>query len=170
MKAYLANGLFSAADQMLNRELARQIRHELPFLELYVPQENEAINDKTSYADSIMIFDGDNAYVDEADIMIAILDGQDIDSGVAAEIGRFVFNKELKEEKYLKSDKHIYGLYTDVRQLGAENKQKIDALQKDSIENQFMYRNLYVVGAIKKHGKILTSVEALVNELRYNHG
>lgn len=171
MKAYLANGLFSTADQMLNKELAKQIRNELPFLDLYVPQENEALNDKSGYADSVTIFNGDNQYLDDADILIAVLDGQDIDSGVAAEVGRFIAFKEAGNENIVgASPRYVYGLYTDIRQLGTENMQKIEALQKEGIENQFLYRNLYVVGAIKKHGKILTSMEALVNELRYNHG
>lgn len=165
MKAYFAAPLFDSANQMFNEYIAKEIRHELPFLELYLPQENEALNDKTGYADSVTIFDGDNHYLDEADILICLLDGIEIDSGVAAEIGRFALTKQLSERP-----RYIYGLYTDVRQMGADNQQKIEALQKDSIENQFFYKNLYVVGAVKKYGKILTSVEDLVNELRYNHG
>lgn len=176
MKAYFAAPLFTAADQMFNAHIAKQIRHELPFLDLYLPQENEALNDKTGYADSITIFDGDNEYLDHADILICLLDGLEIDSGVAAEMGRFAVNKEHEESvnnssgRQVFEPKYIYGLYTDVRQQGADNKLKIEALQKDPVENQFFYKNLYVVGGIKKHGKILNSVENLVNELRYNHG
>jgi nucleoside 2-deoxyribosyltransferase len=176
MKVYFAAPLFDTASQMFNTHIAKQIRHELPFLELYLPQENEALNDKMGYADSVTIFDGDNHYLDEADILIALLDGIEIDSGVSAEVGRFVAFKEAQDfaaQKFGKDvalNKHIYGLYTDVRRLGADNPQKIEALKKDPIENQFFYKNLYTVGAIKKHGKILYSVEDLVNELRYNHG
>lgn len=174
MKAYLANALFSEADQMFNTYLATEIRKALPFLDLYVPQENPALNDKTGYADSVTIFDGDNAYLDDADILIAVIDGLEIDSGVAAEVGRFVMYKEFLENIDPHNEdnppRYIYALYTDVRQQGRDNQQKIDALIADGTENQFFYRNLYVVGGIKKHGKILTSVENLVNEMRYNHG
>jgi hypothetical protein len=170
MKAYLANALFSEADQMFNKYLAKQIRHELPFLDLYAPQENEALNDKTGYADSVQIFDGDNVYLDQADILIAVLDGPIIDEGVAAEISRFATLKEIEEDMDGYKPRYIYGLYTDVRQLGTDNHLKIEALQKDPVENQFTYRNLYVMGALKKHGIILPTSEKLINELRYNHG
>lgn len=171
MRAYLANALFSEADQMFNKFLAKEIRKELPYLELYVPQENPALNDKFGYADSVTIFDGDNSYLDSADILIAVLDGVEIDSGVSAEIGRFVAQKEYREaEKQPCSPKYIYGLYTDVRQQGRTNTRKIAALVADPTENQFFYRNLYTIGAVKKHGLILPSVEALVNTLRYTHG
>jgi nucleoside 2-deoxyribosyltransferase len=174
MKVYFAAPLFDAASQMFNAHIVKQIRHELPFLDVYVPQENEALNDKTGYADSVTIFDGDNEYLDPADILVCLLDGIEIDSGVSTEVGRFVTLKEFEEstvsDQTLRKTRYIYGLYTDVRQLGTDNKHKIEAMQKDPIENQFFYKNLYTVGAVKKHGKILRSVEDLVNELRYNHG
>mgnify|MGYP001343394103 CR=1 FL=1 len=165
MKGYLANSLFSSADQMFNRYLAEKIREALPDLDLYVPQENEAINDKSQYADSIMIFDGDNHYLDEADLLIAVIDGVEIDAGVAMELGRFITKKELWEKP-----RYVYGLYTDVRQHGADNDKKINALINDPAENQFMYRNLYVIGGIKKHGKLCRSVEELIHVLKKDHG
>lgn len=170
MKAYLANALFSESDQMFNDYLAKRIRHELPFLDLYVPQENPALNDKSGYADSVTIFDGDNEHLDTSDILVAVIDGSEIDSGVAAEIGRFIAEVEFEKGTQGFTKRKIYALYSDVRQQGRDNKQKIDALIEDGIENQFFYRNLYVVGGIKKHGKIFDSVENLVNEMRYNHG
>jgi nucleoside 2-deoxyribosyltransferase len=106
--------------------------------------------------------------------LIAVIDGLEIDSGVAAEIGRFLALKEVA--KVIDPDnkngrhKHIYALYTDVRQQGRSNQEKLDALVADGTENQFFYRNLYVVGGIKKHGKILDSIENLCKELSDNHG
>jgi len=55
MKAYLANGLFSLGDRLVNERLAAAIRQAVPNIELYVPQENDAINDKSAYADSLAI-------------------------------------------------------------------------------------------------------------------
>jgi hypothetical protein len=45
--------------------------------------------------------------------------------------------------------------------LGADNQQKLDALQQVA-ENQFHYLNLYTTGLIKLNGKIVTSVDDLV--------
>lgn len=160
MKAYLANGLFSQADQMFNRYIANRVREAFPNINLYLPQENEGINDKAAYADSVMIFDGDNKYLDKADLLIAVIDGIEIDSGVASEIGRFLLMKENDDR-----ERYVYALYTDTRQQGRENTSKIDALVSDGTENQFMYRNLYVIGGIKKHGKIVGSVDELIQEI-----
>src|SRR5690606_14689250 len=160
MKGYLANALFSAADQMFNAFLAKKIREVLPRLDLYVPQENEAINDKSLYADSIMIFDGDNQYLDAADLLIAVIDVVEVDAGVAMELGRFITKMEMEEKP-----RYLYALYTDVRKQGTDNEQKINALKNDPTESQFMYRNLYVIGGIKKYGKLCQSVEELINVL-----
>lgn len=163
MKAYLANGLFSEADQAYNEYLAHRIRMSFPWVDLYAPQENEAINDKTGYADSRAIFKGDNKYLDGADILIAVLDGVEIDSGVSAEVGRFLAHKEWEEShEGVYKPRYVFGLYTDVRQQGAENAKKIDALINQVAENQFMYRNLYVVGGIKEHGIIASSSDELI--------
>lgn len=168
MKAYLANALFSKADQMFNAHLAGEVRKALPEISLYVPQENEAINAKDGYADSLTIYSGDNAYLDQSDLMIAVLDGAEIDSGVAAEVGRFTTLRELEMSEHGKASRNIVALYTDVRQMGRDNELKIKAMKEDPTENQFFYRNLYVIGAIKKHGKIFSSVEELVSYL-HNH-
>lgn len=163
MKAYLANGLFSEADQLYNKHLAAKIRDNFPNIDLYVPQENAALNDKSGYANSLAIFDGDNFYLDSADLMIAVIDGVEIDSGVAVEIGRFVALKEFDKSK----NRNIFGIYSDIRQQGRTNSQKIDALIADGSENQFMYRNLYVIGAIKANGFLVSSSDELIEKMKY---
>ncbi|WP_062351903.1 nucleoside 2-deoxyribosyltransferase [Bacillus kwashiorkori] len=154
MKGYLANGLFGLGDRMLNALIAEKLRsvfHEnnIP-LDLYVPQENLAINDKNGYANSEMIAAGDDAYLEDSDFVIAVIDGVEIDSGVACEVGVATTLQ-----------KKVFGLFTDTRQQGRENQQKINALIEDATENQFVYRNLYVVGKIKKSGGIYSSIEDL---------
>lgn len=63
--------------------------------------------------------------------------------------------------------KPIFALYTDVRQQGRDNKKKIEALIKDGTENQFMYRNLFVIGLIKlTDGNIYSTVEELVEGVK----
>lgn len=156
MKGYLANGLFGLGDRMLNEHLSSVLRENINGLDLYVPQENGDINDKEAYASSIDIARADIGALEESDFLIAVIDGVEIDSGVAAEIGAFYM-----------MDKPIYGLYTDIRQEGRNNKNKIDALIEDGTENQFAYRNLFVVGLIKnRDGGIFTNVEDLVEEVK----
>lgn len=156
MKAYLANGLFGLGDRLLNSLIASEVRENIKGIDLYVPQENDAINDKSAYADSIAIAEADMNKLEESDFLIAVIDGVEIDSGVAAEIGAFYM-----------MDKPIFALYSDVRQEGRDNRQKIEALIEDGRENQFMYRNLFVIGIIKKRqGGIYSTVEDLVDGIK----
>ncbi|MEK5205268.1 nucleoside 2-deoxyribosyltransferase [Bacillus sp. FSL R10-2789] len=156
MKGYLANGLFTCGDRAVNSGIALLLRDVIPGVDLYVPQENAAINDKNAYADSVTISKADTEELLASDFLIAVIDGVEIDAGVAAEVGIFST-----------TGKPIFALYSDVRQLGRDNSTKIDALVNDATENQFMYRNLFVVGLIKQSGgKILTTVPELVKTIK----
>lgn len=154
MKGYLANGLFSEADRMYNNYLATMLRQSFPELDLFVPQE-QGINDKNSYADSIMISDLDAEGLLKADFLIAVIDGVEIDSGVSAEVGIF-----------WTTGKPIIGLYTDIRQNGRSNEKKIKALIEDGTENQFFYRNLMTVGLVKKRGKIVADSQQVIQAIK----
>jgi len=44
--------------------------------------------------------------------------------------------------------------------------QKIEALIRDGLENQFVYRNLFVVGLIKRNGVIASSIEEAVKAIQ----
>jgi nucleoside 2-deoxyribosyltransferase len=154
MKLYLANALFSEADINYNDYLYRRIT-ELGH-EVYAPQNNMAINDKSVSADSIAIFQGDTQQLEWADALIAVLDGPVIDPGVAAEIGYMAAR-----------GKRIYGLLTDSREnVKTVNAGKIKLLTMETAESQFPYLNLYVVGAVKSFGNIYSSTEELIEALR----
>ncbi len=153
MKIYLAAPLFSEAEQLFNAQLARMIRAVSESIDLYVPQEQEDINDKSRYADSVMIASVDTQKVEECDLMIAVLDGLSIDAGVAAEIGIAYARKTP-----------VIGLYSDVRTQGADVQEKLDALHRLG-ESQFSYVNLYVVGLIKSNGTLVGSSHELVDAL-----
>lgn len=155
MKAYLANGLFSIGDRYVNEVIARELRAAIPQIDLYVPQENDAINDKNTYADSLAIAEADLNSLKESDVLIAVIDGVEIDSGVAAEIGAFSM-----------LNRPIVALFSDVRQQGRTNGKKIDALIADGTENQFIYRNLFVVGLIKQNGVIASTIEEVVEQVK----
>lgn len=154
MRIYFANALFSLAEQNFNAQLARKIREISSQIDLYLPQENQTINDKNLYANAQMIAQGDTQKLLESDLMIAILDGVNLDAGVAAEIGVAYAHKIP-----------IIGFYSDSRQLGATNPQKIQALQEIA-ENQFFYINLYVVGLIKLNGLVVNNEQDLINTIK----
>ncbi len=151
-KAYFASPLFSEMEILFNTMVVDKIRKVYPALEMYVPQEQD-FNDKSSYADSTIIAKADTDALLASDVLIAVLDGATIDVGVASEIG-VAYQAGIP----------ILGLYTDSRQQGANNPQKIEALAEIA-ESQFSYINLYTVGLVKLNGEIVDSTEKLVVNL-----
>ena len=155
LKAYFANGLFTEADRDFNAKVVKQLREEFPQLEIYLPQENEAINDKSNFASSFDIAIGDNDNLIDSDILIAVLDGEVIDPGVACEIGFAAAKGKL-----------IVGLSTDSRKhYRNENPQKIESIY-DTCESQYHYKNLYVIGNVKINGFVTESTEWLIEILK----
>ncbi|MDN6730888.1 MAG: nucleoside 2-deoxyribosyltransferase [Atopostipes suicloacalis] len=153
-KIYFGGPLFNEMEQMYNAHVVKKLREKYgERIDIYLPQENQEINDKSDFADSLAIAQGDNAYLEESDLLIANLDGVTPDSGLSAELGYF-YSKE----------RPIIGLYTDVRQGTSGNQEKIAALDEVA-ESQFSYINLYTVGLVKLRGEILTSSEDLVEKL-----
>lgn len=149
-KLYFASPLFSEMEVTFNAQLATIIRTHLPELDVFLPQEQGEINNKNAYADSTMIAKLDTEAVLASDVMLAVLDGQIIDPGVASEIG-IAYQAGIP----------VIGLYTDSRQQGATNQKKIDALQEVA-ESQFGYVNLYTVGLIKLRGEIVNRSDEVV--------
>lgn len=155
VKIYFGAPLFSVGEQLFNKQVVKELREEFgDEVEIYLPQENEAINDKSGYADSKMIALADTQYLDEADILIAVLDGAVIDPGLASEIGYAYAMR-----------KSIIGLYTDVRQGTFGNQLKINALDQLA-ESQFSYANLYTVGLVKLQGELVATLNELKTVLR----
>ncbi|MBC6361843.1 nucleoside 2-deoxyribosyltransferase [Lactobacillus sp. M0403] len=154
MKIYFANALFSQAELNYNAQLAAKIRQLDQTIDLYLPQENDSINDKQAYADSKMIAQADTEKLLASDLMVAVLDGLSIDNGVASEIG-VAYAKEIP----------IIGLYTDTRQQGSSNQQKLQALGQIA-ENQFHYVNLYTTGLIKLNGTIVNNEADLLEAVK----
>lgn len=153
-KLYFASPLFSEMELAFNQKVANEIRQALPELEIFLPQEQAEINDKQAYADSKMIAKLDTQAVLESDILVAILDGQIIDPGVASEIG-IAYQAGIP----------IVGLFSDTRQQGADHPDKIKALQEIA-ESQFAYVNLYTVGLIKLRGTIVSRSADLVEAIK----
>ena len=151
---YFAGPMFARSDLRYNEHLVKQIRELSSDITVYLPQENEAINDKSAYADSKMIALADTEEVLKSDLMIAVLDGITIDAGVASEIG-VAYAKEIP----------IIALYSDTRQQGADNQKKLAALATPA-ENQFHYLNLYTVGLVKLNGQVVATEDDLLKAIQ----
>lgn len=154
MNIYFAGPMFAKADLLYNEYLVKKIRELDDSIEVYLPQENEGINDKTAYADSKMIALADTEKVLESDLLVAILDGITIDAGVASEIG-VAYAKNIP----------MIGLYTDTRQQGANNQKKLAALG-DIAENQFHYLNLYTIGLVKLIGAVVSDEQSFLDSIK----
>ncbi len=103
---YLAAPLFREAECDFNRKL----RNELisAGFEVFLPQEDS--NNTKNYKDrQKIIFNRNLKGIENSDILVAVIDGADVDSGTAWEIG-FAFAK----------GKPVLGLRTDFRTLGIE--------------------------------------------------
>lgn len=154
LKIYFGAPLFNEMEQMYNAYVVGKIRETYgDKIDIYLPQENEAINDKSGFANSLAIAQGDNGYLEKADLLVAVLDGVTPDSGLSAELGYFY-----------SMDRPILGLYTDVRQGTHGNQEKITALDEIA-ESQFSYINLYTVGLVKLRGEMIDSSERLIEKI-----
>ena len=157
MKVYLAGSIFYYGDVLRNTEWAKKIRDAFPGIDLYSPIENTEINGaegKKKFAGSKQIADGDNARLDNTDVLVACIDGDVLPSGTCAEIG-------VMREKIRRGDhKYIVGIATDNREMS-----KTHSLAKDTggaadiCENQYCYQNLYVVGCIKESGVLVDNID-----------
>ena len=190
IQVYLAGSMFCEADRMYNAYLAEKIRQRLgDKIDLYVPQENLSINDKTKCADSHAIFWGDYNRLQKCDVFIARIDGDIPPSGTSAEIGimsqrivdaKFKLEDALRKWELANDDIYldirkedverenpvptIIGLCTDSRnQKRTSLEAKNELMRTQDYESQYCYFNLFTLGCIKVNGKLATSVDELVN-------
>lgn len=157
MKVYLAGSIFYYGDVLRNTEWARKIREAIPNVDLYSPIENTDINGtegKKKFAGSQLIADGDNARLDNTDILIACIDGDIIPAGTSAEIG-------VMREKIRRGDhKYIVGICTDNRQCYLTHSEAKNAGGAAALgEQQYSYQNLYVTGLIKQSGILVSNID-----------
>ena len=158
MKVYFGASMFSEKDLTFNASLAKKIREKCKGIDLYLPQENTSINDKSLCADSIMIFDADTKRLEDADVLFCPLDE---DLGLACEIGYFASLAKLNPSKI------IIAIYSDSRDGSLPHSlEKEKLLQERIAESQFSYLNLYLVGAVKKYGKIYRNSDEAIEALK----
>lgn len=103
---YLAAPLFSEAERDFNCKLRDEIKRT--GFNVFLPQE-DSNNVRDEKNRQKIIFNKNVVAIESSDIMVAVIDGTDVDSGTAWEIG-YAFAK----------GKTIIGLRTDFRTLGIE--------------------------------------------------
>ena len=103
---YLAAPLFSEAECDFNRKLRDELINA--GFKVFLPQE-DSNNVKDMSGRQKIIFNKNLKGIENSDILVAVIDGADIDSGTAWEIG-FAFAK----------GKPVLGLRSDFRTLGIE--------------------------------------------------
>lgn len=103
---YLAAPLFSEAECDFNRKLRDEIKKI--GLNVFLPQE-DSNNIKDEINRQQIIFNKNLAAIEGSDILVAVIEGTDVDSGTAWEIGYACAR-----------GKPVFGLRTDFRTLGIE--------------------------------------------------
>lgn len=104
MLIYLAGPLFTAAERTWNADLASRLRQAFPRAQVLIPQEFCAPCESGPHPDFPAIFQACCEHLVRADLVVAILDGADGDSGTAWEMG-FAYARSIP----------MIGLRTDMR-------------------------------------------------------
>jgi len=84
LEVFLAAPLFSESEREFNKKVANKLR-EAGF-NVWMAQEAPFIKEGTD-EEKRSIYDGDTAALKNSDVVVAVLDGIDVESGVAFEIG-----------------------------------------------------------------------------------
>jgi len=108
-RIYLAAPLFSESERTYNTTIAALLRSH--FYEVYLPQDagdDHAVRDKKEYA---QIYRRNKRAIRDADIMVAVIDGADADSGTGWEMG---YATGIK--------KAVIALRTDFRMTGSHER------------------------------------------------
>lgn len=193
IQVYLAGSMFCEADRMYNALLAQKIRERVgEHIDLYVPQENLSINDKTKCANSHDIFWGDYNRLQNTDIFIARIDGDIPPSGTSAEVGIMSQRRQYWEQNFNAFKVTCYMRYGEMPTIDEENdykqlqghppvilglctdsrnpkrtylEAKNELMKNEDYESQYCYFNLFTLGCIKVNGKLTTSIDELVDAL-----
>jgi len=135
VRIYFAGPLFTPYERGFIDDCAAQLRAD--GFDVFVPHEHElAIEERVTARE---IFAKDRPGIEEADAMLAVLDGPSVDDGTACEIGMFHALMQSDPTK-----KGVVGLLTDLRGRRSES----------------TGINLFVQGAIEDAGEIVDSFEA----------
>ena len=112
MKAYIAGALFSKGERIFLEEIAK-ICKEIG-LETFLPHRDAGLGE-----DVEEIFKKDFSGLDKCDVLVAVLNGSDLDSGTAWEIG-YAYSRKKK----------IIGIIDDIR----ISKDRLNVMIANSVE------------------------------------
>lgn len=104
-RVYLAAPLFSLAERRYNIQLADLLHRN--YYEVYLPQDSGDDSHKRERDAHMAIFRKNLAALDRSDVVVAVIDGPDVDSGTAWEMG-YAFSKGIP----------VVSLRTDFRKAG----------------------------------------------------
>lgn len=104
-RIYLAAPLFSQAEQEFNLKVAEILRNS--YFEVFLPQEHGDDGEERSDDRMRIIFERNLSALEDSDIVVAVIDGADADSGTAWEMG-YAYAK----------GKRVISLRTDFRSFG----------------------------------------------------
>lgn len=167
IKLYIAAPIFSEADRDYNEKLTQLIEKKFPDLDIYLPQRNTAINDKTKCATAEQITYGDfTENLDNDDIVVALVDGNAAPGiGTTLEVGYFSRICQEEIERTGSTKKKIISLYTDSRECSKTFLPAKNEMLRERAECQYAYLNLLLVGALKRYGVMCGSIDEVLVEL-----
>ncbi len=145
--------MFTYSDIANNLRLAQKLR-EAGF-EVYCPNENDEINDKTR--DDITaekIYSSDLAELMNMNVFLCQVSE---DSGTMWEAGFFdCLSRLMDKQKYY----GVIGLATDIRLQTKPNP------EKNGVDNQSMYLNQFVIGGLKESLGVFLDEDEMIQQLR----
>jgi hypothetical protein len=154
MKIYLGGPMFTEAEVIYNLQLAQQIRSK--GIEVYCPNENASINDKTrSDITGERIYLADIAEIESSNVFVCQIAE---DSGTMWEAGYMdCLARKVDPTRYL----GCIGLATDIRLATLPNPQQY------GYDNQCGYLNQFIVGGLKLSLGICITRDELLTKLSY---
>lgn len=87
MNVYLSGPLFTQAERRWNRRLAAELEERITGARVILPQDFKVGSSYNNPKDFPHIFNACLDALKEADVVVAVLDGPDVDSGTALEMG-----------------------------------------------------------------------------------
>lgn len=153
MRIYLGGLMFTYADIVNNLRLAKKLREN--GFEVYCPNENDSINDKTrTDITGEKIYLADIEEVENSNVFLCQVVE---DSGTMWEAGYMdCLSKKVDQSRYL----GVIGLATDIRLRSLPNP------EKKGVDNQAMYINQFTVGGLKLSLGLYTDEDELISRLK----
>jgi len=87
MKIYLSAPVFTQVERRWNRMLAAELEERIAGAEVVLPQDLKFGDAYNRPSDFPKLFRGCVDLLEQADLVVAVLDGPDVDSGTAFEVG-----------------------------------------------------------------------------------